>query len=250
MPTPNQSQSSQHHQSPVQPPSNRPQSASAPQPASPAASEEQEAQAISAASDSVTLSGDEYDLFKALIRREAARSLAGDAQKPVVAAAVAATATDPDAPDPATGFRASDRVTVLHGYGKVAATYTESINGPSHAMYKKVGGVIKDVLYSDARYWRERFGSAYLHILPRDATEKDYIRASGMRHTPLPELIAQLDALDVSDLISAWSEEKAASFAERIAEALQERHEGPKRRLSPAIAVAVAGSTPAATPGE
>jgi hypothetical protein len=110
----------------------------------------------------------------------------------------------------------TDRVIVLHGYGRVEPTRVEWKLGRSKGLYKSEGGLVRDVLYDDARHWREQWGRRFVKILPLTATEADFAKATGIQPMNLGKLAAMNEAVAVDALVEAWGAERALRFAERL----------------------------------
>lgn len=113
-------------------------------------------------------------------------------------------------------YASDDRVIVLHGWGRVPATVRDYKFGKSKVMYKGEGGLVRDVLYGDAVYWRQQWGAKYVKILPLDATEADFARATGIQPMDLSRLAAMNEAVDLAALVEAWGPERSLRFAERL----------------------------------
>lgn len=125
--------------------------------------------------------------------------------------------TQPPRPAPGTsGYEDSDRVTVLHAWGKVREGEVKSMTSPSKALYRFKGGVARNVLYADAKYWRDLFGKDSIKILPNDADEADFARATGIQPMNLGKLAAMNEAVDLDALLEAWGPERALRFAEKL----------------------------------
>ena len=115
----------------------------------------------------------------------------------------------------------TDLVKVLHGWGRIKANPdgTPKVDykfGLSKRSYVCIGGVVENVLYSDAKYWQRQWGSKFLKIVPMEATEADYAKVTGIQPMDLARLAAMNEAVDADALIEAWGTERALRFAERI----------------------------------
>lgn len=138
--------------------------------------------------------------------------------------AVPALGSEPqNTDDLGTGRRYADTdlVKVLHGWGRIKANPDGSPKvdykfGLSKKSYVCVGGVAENVLYSDAKYWQRQWGSKFLKIVPMEATEADYAKATGIQPMDLARLAAMNEAVDADALLEAWGTERALRFAERI----------------------------------
>src|SRR5438046_2441631 len=99
-------------------------------------------------------------------------------------------------------FQDDDRVTVLHGWGKVERNDRHFID---KALF--VGGVARDVLYGIAKHWvtttrpdgkiDQVYGAVRVHILPADATEADFVKATGIQPVPVQDFANMIAGVDL-----------------------------------------------------
>jgi hypothetical protein len=130
----------------------------------------------------------------------------------------AAEATD--APE----YLESDLVTVLLGWGRVGPTSKGIISGKSKAIYHGTGGVYRNVLYSDALYFQQnKSDPLYCKILPKDAHEAEFARATGVQPMELQKFAAMLEAVSLPDLLTAWGRERAIRWIERFTHIISQR---------------------------
>lgn len=124
----------------------------------------------------------------------------------------------------------TDLVTVLFGYGKVNPTDTSFVTGGGAGdhdktkVYQVKGGVIRQVKYAHARHWRETWvdekGHSGVIILPLDADEVDYARASGIQPMAPQRLAAMIAASDPAALAAALGPARLADLAETLLRAV------------------------------
>lgn len=116
--------------------------------------------------------------------------------------------------------------TVLHGWGKLVATERHDVDG-----FTFVGGVARNVPVEVAEAMLSRrspeknkpkYGYIVGHILPSDATDADFIKATGIRPMPLRNFASMLGAYTPVEMRQAMGEamgdEKAADFVKKLAE--------------------------------
>lgn len=117
-------------------------------------------------------------------------------------------------------FEDSDDVIVLYGYGRVAPTDVEYVDG-----YRFVGGVARDVPYVVARCWQKHNkpdgslapGRVKIQaILPANATEADFVRATGITPLPMAQMAALLNAADPEAIIAAMGAPQAKALADEL----------------------------------
>lgn len=111
--------------------------------------------------------------------------------------------------------------TVLHGYGNVGPTDTYYIDD-----YKFVGGVGRNIprniaeAWADGRRWQDNKPAAsrvYIQaILPNDANEVDFAKATGVNPMPPSQLAAMIGATNAADLVKALGRKQAAELAEAL----------------------------------
>jgi hypothetical protein len=118
-------------------------------------------------------------------------------------------------------FQDDDRVTVLHGWGKV---HPEAKNRIDKTLF--IGGVARDVRYETAKHWINRtrpdgkndqvVGAVHVHVLPEDATEPDFIKATGIQPVAMDQFIMQLAGADLDALINEIGIEKARRLIDSL----------------------------------
>lgn len=154
----------------------------------------------------------------------------GDAPVTTAAANKPAPATKPFNIEDLTD---ADIVTVLFGYGRVKPFQKSYIDNTTFQ-----GGVAR-VPWGVAKYWVRGarpdntpvVGRVKVIILPEDATEADYIKASGIRPMPAPELAAHLIASDPDAILNSLGDQ-AGEFLEMLQARKQERDRQQKRVIT------------------
>lgn len=103
-------------------------------------------------------------------------------------------------------------VTVLHGYGRVAPTEKHYVD---RTLF--VGGVARHVPASIAKAWKAApiIGKA-IHVLPDDAVEADFARASGIQPMATPKFAAMLNAIDLDKLADELGPVRTREIAETL----------------------------------
>lgn len=116
-------------------------------------------------------------------------------------------------------FTDADLVTVLHGWGRV---------GPNDRHYVDrilfLGGVAANVPYSIAKHWKAGTrpdgkpteGKVKIQIVDNEATEADYIRATGIQPMAAEKLAALLTGADLNAIFEALGSEKALQISEGL----------------------------------
>lgn len=114
--------------------------------------------------------------------------------------------------------------TVLFGYGKEPKDKKWWVDN-----YECVGGVIRNVLKADADRWvkgtradgKPATGRLYIQaILPKNATEADFIAATGANRVSNEQLAASLSATDAKNLLEALGPDETARIAKELTQAL------------------------------
>lgn len=114
--------------------------------------------------------------------------------------------------------------TVLFGYGKEPKDKRWFVD-----TYECVGGVIRNVLKTDAERWvkgiradgKPAVGRLYIQaILPKNATEMDFIAATGANRVSNEQLAASLSATDARNLLEALGVDEAARLSRELAQAV------------------------------
>lgn len=110
--------------------------------------------------------------------------------------------------------------TVLYGFGRVEPTRKSYVDG-----YECIGGVIRNVPRTVAENWSKGIrsdgkptpGRVYIQaILPKTATEADFIAATGMNRVSMAQVAASISHVDARALIEALGQEEAAALAMQI----------------------------------
>jgi len=127
-------------------------------------------------------------------------------------------------------FQDDDRVTVLHGWGRVHP-------GEKHFIDKVLfkDGVANDVPYAVAKHWQNNtrpdgkhdqvYGKVHVQILPKDASESDFIKATGGKRMPIEQFAAQLAGVDLDALVAQMGVEKIKAIIDGM-----EKHLPPAQR--------------------
>lgn len=121
----------------------------------------------------------------------------------------------------------ADLCTVLHGYGRVAADAKHYIDN-----YQFVGGVCRNVPRNVAQAWakgvrwqdeKPAVSRVYLQaILPNNATEVDFSKATGIQLMPAAKLAAMIGATDAKSLVDAMGEQAALALADALRKQIKE----------------------------
>ena len=111
--------------------------------------------------------------------------------------------------------------TVLYGYGVDAPDKRNHVDN-----YTFIGGVCRNVPRTVARAWKTgkrwqdgkpAISRIYLQaILPNDATEVDFAKATGVQPMDPARLAAMIGATDAAALVKALGAKQAAAFMEEI----------------------------------
>lgn len=112
-----------------------------------------------------------------------------------------------------------DLVTVLHGWGRVAPTERHYVD---RVLF--TGGVANNVPYSIAKHWKNGTrpdgkpteGRVVVQIVDNEASEADYIRATGIQPMPAERLAALLTGSDLDAIFEALGAEKALQISEGL----------------------------------
>jgi hypothetical protein len=116
-------------------------------------------------------------------------------------------AASPVAPD----YTESDRVTVLYGYGKVGPNARHWLDDVAF-----VGGVARNVPYPKAAAWKKLPIGRAVHILPQDADDTAFARASGIQPMAPAKLAAMIEASDLDAIFAALGPERAMRLAQEL----------------------------------
>lgn len=109
---------------------------------------------------------------------------------------------------------------VLYGYGRVAPTYRCFVDE-----YQFVGGVGRNIPYQVAKHWKKGTradGKPPLSrvkiqaILPEDATEADFAKATGVSPMAPEKLAAMIGVTDAALLVKAMGRKRAIELAEEL----------------------------------
>jgi anaerobic selenocysteine-containing dehydrogenase len=119
------------------------------------------------------------------------------------------------------GYRDEDHVTVLHGWGRVE-------HYDKHYVDKVLftGGVARDVPYGVAKHWvantrpdgkhEQVYGKVNVHILPANAIEADFVKATGIQPVPMNDFAAMLDGVDLDALVTQMGIEKVKKLMDGL----------------------------------
>lgn len=126
----------------------------------------------------------------------------------------------------------ADIVTVLFGYGRVKSFQKSYIDNTTFT-----GGVAR-VPWGVAKFWVKGtrpdgmpvVGRVKVTVLPEEATEADYIKATGIRPMPAPELAAHLIASDPDTILDSLGEQ-AGEFLAMLQTRRQERERQQKQAI-------------------
>jgi hypothetical protein len=128
-------------------------------------------------------------------------------------------------------YAETDLVVVLHGYGRLPAEAVHYASaggtgptdkGPAERqkIYQGRGGVYRNVRYTHARAWQQMWvdekGRSGVIILPPDADEVAFARASGVQPLEPTRLAAMLAASDPAALAAALGPARIAELAETL----------------------------------
>ncbi len=102
-------------------------------------------------------------------------------------------------------------MTVLYGYGKVAPRQRHWLDDVTF-----LGGVARNVPYPKAAAWKKLPIGRSIHILPRDADETAFARASGIQPMAPAKLAAMIEASDLDAIFAALGPERAARLAQEL----------------------------------
>lgn len=113
----------------------------------------------------------------------------------------------------------ADLVTVLHGWGRVASNDRHYVD---RVLF--LGGVATNVPYSIARHWlngtrpdgKPTEGKVKVQLLHNEATEADYIRATGIQPMEAAKLAALLTGADLDAIFAALGSEKALQISDGL----------------------------------
>ncbi len=122
---------------------------------------------------------------------------------------------------PAHEFKETDLVTVLHGWGRLHPKEKHYVD---KVLFE--GGVARNVPWPVARHWLhgtrpqpnpqrtyEQHGRVIVQVLPNDADEGDFIRATGIQPMAPERLAAMISAADLDAVFEALGAEKALALA-------------------------------------
>jgi len=122
--------------------------------------------------------------------------------------------------------------TVLHGYGRLEPFKVHYID-----RIKFIGGVAHNVPKETAECWlngtrpegttkpyavdgKSSYSSVGVIVLDNDATEADYIKASGITPMPASKIAGLLKAYSAKELVEAMGAEEAVKLSEALKKAL------------------------------
>lgn len=111
--------------------------------------------------------------------------------------------------------------TVLFGYGRVAPTYRNYVDG-----YQFVGGVGRDIPKAIADNWKKGLradGKPAIHgriklqaILASEATESDFVKATGIVLMAPDKVAAMVSGTDAALLVKSLGRKRAIELAEEL----------------------------------
>lgn len=109
-------------------------------------------------------------------------------------------------------FDSESIVTVLHGWARVGPKEVHWIDNT-----KFEAGVARHVPYDTAKAWKKlpRMGQAII-ILPDDANEGDFARATGIQPMSTPKFAAMLSAIDLDKLAGELGPERTQEIADKL----------------------------------
>lgn len=115
-------------------------------------------------------------------------------------------------------FEDDDPVTVLHGWGRVRP-------GEKHYIDKVLfeDGIARNVPYRIVKYWQKGtrpdgkseqvYGKVQLQaVLPNDATEADFCKATGITPMPAQKFAAMLAGVDLDEVVKHLGVEKVKAL--------------------------------------
>lgn len=150
---------------------------------------------------------------------------AGQEQEPTASGATTAVLEKPKQ------FEDHDKVIVLYGWNKVPAGYRQYVD---KTLFKD--GIARDVPYSTVKHWQRgtrpdgkqdmTYGKIGIQaVLPNDATETDFCKATGVTPMPAEKFAAQLAGTDLEALVTLMGVEKVKAFIDGL-----EKHLPPAQR--------------------
>jgi hypothetical protein len=107
-----------------------------------------------------------------------------------------------------------EKVTVLYGWNKVPSGYKQFVD---KTLFKD--GIARNVPYTTVKHWKQgtrpdgrlemSYGSIGIQaVLPNDATEADFIKATGITPMPVEQFASQLAGMDINALLTHMGVEK------------------------------------------
>lgn len=138
-----------------------------------------------------------------------------------------------EATEQASKTKTNELVTVLFGYGKVPVgkvTYVDRV--------KFTDGVARNVPLEVAENWKngthsetkqpyategskQSYGRLDVIILPQDATEADFAKATGIKPMVASKFAALLKAYPVTEIVEALGEERSLQLANELRKAIK-----------------------------
>jgi hypothetical protein len=133
-----------------------------------------------------------------------------------------------------TSFQDEDRVTVLHGWGQDRPEQKHYVDKTLFT-----GGVARDVPYAIAKHWQsgtradgkieQIVGKVHVHILPKDATEADFVKTTGVKPVAIKQFALQLAGVDLDSLISEIGIERARKLVEGLEQRLDTKEKATRQ---------------------
>jgi hypothetical protein len=125
-------------------------------------------------------------------------------------------------------FEDYEKVTVLYGWNKVLP---ESKQFVDKVLFK--GGVARNVPYSTVKHWQrgtradgkndQICGKISIQaVLPSDATEADFARATGIKPMPVEQFMSQLAGVDLEALATQLGAERLKELIDNLGKHLPE----------------------------
>jgi|SRR5579859_618547 len=130
-----------------------------------------------------------------------------------------ATATTVSTTKETQAFSDEDVVTVLHGWGVVRHNDRHYID---NILFE--GGVARNVPYTIAKHWKAgtrpdgkpAIGRVKVHLLPNDANEVEFARATGIQPMKTNELAAMILATDKQELLKSLGPQRMLELSQEL----------------------------------
>ncbi len=119
-------------------------------------------------------------------------------------------------------FQDHEKVTVLYGWNRVPAGYKQFVD---KTLFKD--GIARNVPYSTVKHWQQgtrpdgklemTYGTIGIQaVLPNDATEADFIKATGITPMPVDKFASQLAGVDLDALVTQMGVEKVKALIDGL----------------------------------